>query len=87
MNTVRSSNTSLKWQPTKSWRFKKKIWAGFSRLRGSSEIRPSFCASRRLPGRRDDRMKMLTLADCFMATLAIGIVIGFPIWQWISKML
>jgi len=32
-------------------------------------------------------MKMLTLADCFMAMLAIGIVIGFPIWQWISKML
>jgi hypothetical protein len=30
---------------------------------------------------------MLTFADFFMATLAIGIVIGFPVWHWISKML
>jgi hypothetical protein len=32
-------------------------------------------------------MKMLALAEWFMVTLAIGIVIGFPIWQWVSKML
>ena len=44
-------------------------------------------ASRRYPGVQDGRMKMLALAEWFMVTLAIGIVIGFPIWQWVSKML
>ena len=34
-----------------------------------------------------DRMRKLTLADYFLATLAVGIVIGFPVWNWISEML
>jgi hypothetical protein len=31
-------------------------------------------------------MRELTLADYFLATLAVGIVIGFPIWRWIFEM-
>jgi len=32
-------------------------------------------------------MRKLTLADSFMATLAVAIVIGLPVWHWISEML
>ena len=31
-------------------------------------------------------MRKLTLAGYFMATLAVGIVIGFAVWYWISEM-
>ena len=31
-------------------------------------------------------MRKLTLAGYFMATLAVGIVISFPVWYWISEM-
>jgi hypothetical protein len=34
-----------------------------------------------------DRMRKLTLGEYFMAMLAVGIVIGFPVWHWISEML
>jgi hypothetical protein len=34
-----------------------------------------------------DSMRKLTLAEYFLATLAVGIVIGFPVWNWISEML
>ena len=30
-------------------------------------------------------MRKLTLAGYFMATLAVGIVIGYPVWYWISE--
>src|SRR5437016_14515265 len=30
-------------------------------------------------------MRQLTPADYFMATLAVGIVIGYPVWYWISE--
>ena len=30
-------------------------------------------------------MRKLTLADCLMATLAVGIMIGFPVWYWIIR--
>ncbi len=33
-----------------------------------------------------DRMRKLTLVHYFMATLAVGIVIGYPVWYWISEM-
>jgi hypothetical protein len=39
------------------------------------------------PSIQVDRMRKLTLADYFLATLAVGIVIGFPVWNWISEML
>jgi hypothetical protein len=31
-------------------------------------------------------MRKLTSADYFMATLAVGVMIGFPIWYWIAEM-
>ncbi|HXO95748.1 MAG TPA: hypothetical protein VN857_04125 [Chthoniobacterales bacterium] len=30
-------------------------------------------------------MRKLTLADYFMGTLAVGIMICFPVWHWISE--
>jgi hypothetical protein len=39
------------------------------------------------PSIRADRMRKLTLADYFMAKLAVGMEIGFPVWRWISEML
>ena len=32
-------------------------------------------------------MRKLALADYFLATLAVGIVIGFPVWHWIVALL
>jgi hypothetical protein len=32
-------------------------------------------------------MRKLILADYFFATLAVGIMIGFPVWHGISEML
>jgi hypothetical protein len=29
-------------------------------------------------------MRKLTLADYLFAALAVGIMIGFPVWHWIS---
>jgi hypothetical protein len=31
-------------------------------------------------------MRKLILADYFFATLAVGIVIGFPVLHWIAEM-
>jgi hypothetical protein len=31
-------------------------------------------------------MRKLILADYVLATLAVGIVIGYPVWYWISEM-
>ena len=39
------------------------------------------------PSIQADRMRKLALADFFLATLAVGIVIGLPVWHWISARL
>jgi hypothetical protein len=39
------------------------------------------------PSIQADRMRKLTLADYFMAMLAVGIEIGYPVWYWISEVL
>jgi hypothetical protein len=39
------------------------------------------------PSVQADRIRKLALADFFLATLAVGIVIGFPVWHWISALL
>jgi hypothetical protein len=31
-------------------------------------------------------MRKRTLADYTLATLAVGIMIGFPVWQWIHTL-
>jgi hypothetical protein len=39
------------------------------------------------PSIQADKMRKLTLADSFMATLAVSIEIGYPVWRWISEIL
>jgi hypothetical protein len=43
-------------------------------------------ASQRWPKHPTTRMRKVTWADYLMATLAVGIMIGFPVWSWISRM-
>ncbi len=38
------------------------------------------------PSIQADRISKLTLVDYVMATLAVGIMIGFPVLSWISGM-
>ena len=50
-----------------------------------SNARENSCKSAVAQASKPIEMRKLTLADCFMPTLAVVIVIGFPVGHWFAS--